>query len=324
MNQTETFSLIIPNHLAGKRLDAAIAAIMPDFSRVKIAEAIKKGDVFLNQKSVKSSEKVFGGESVAITLNLEQVSLEDAIAEDIPLDIVFEDEHILVLNKPQGLVIHPGSGNPSGTLMNGLLNYHPNARALPRAGIVHRLDKNTSGVMVVAKSPLAYSSLIEQLQTRQMGRLYHALSYGVMDQGQTIDAPIGRHHTERQKMSCQALGKPAITHIRVIKRFRANTYVQCQLETGRTHQIRVHMSFLRLPLIGDELYGARLRIPSLMSDEHAHILRNFKRQALHAKTLKLIHPLTQEEMRFDTPLAPDFAELLAILDADFLLNRDDV
>lgn len=319
MSQTETFSFIIPNSLAGLRLDAALAELLTEYSRVKVQDAIKKGDVTLNDQIPKGRERMIGGESVQITLNIDQESLENAQAQALDLNIVFEDDHILVINKPAGLVVHPGAGNPDQTLMNGLLFHHDAARTLPRAGIVHRLDKETTGIMVVAKTPLAYEHLINQLQVRTMGRIYHAISYGVMEHGQTIDAPMGRHHTDRTKMAIHAVGKPAITHIRVIKRFRSNTYVQCQLETGRTHQIRVHMSFLKFPLIGDDLYGGRLRVPNTMMAEHANVLRNFKRQALHAKTLKLLHPLTQEEMRFDTPLPDDFKALLEMLEADLEL-----
>lgn len=317
MTEIEPIFITIPLELAGERLDGALSAIIKTHSRAKIQEAIKNG-ALVDGKPLKPKDKVIGGEVVEIRLEVTNDPLKDAIAEDIPLDIVYEDDDIVVINKSSEMIVHPGAGNPSGTLMNGLLYRYPESRMLPRAGIVHRLDKNTSGIMVVAKTYEAYLSLCEQLATRDMGRIYHAVCYGVLIAGMTIDEPLGRHSKDRQKMAIQPMGKEAITHVRVIDRFREHTYIRCQLETGRTHQIRVHMAFMHFPLFGDEVYGGRLRIPKDLSAERIELLRNFKRQALHAKTLSLIHPKTREKMEFETPLPDDFVALITALKEDLL------
>lgn len=316
MQATETFSLIVPMSSAGNRLDVVLSELLPNFSRKKIQDAIKNGDATLNGKAPKIRDKVYGGENITITLILEQDYLNDAKAEDIPLDIIYEDDDILVINKPAGLVVHPAAGNHDGTLLNALLHHNEHAHLLPRAGIVHRLDKDTTGLMVVSKNLDAYYHLVEQLSDHSMGRTYHAIASGEMISGQTIDVPIGRHKTDRKKMSAQAIGKPAITHYRILDHYRGHTLIECQLETGRTHQIRVHMNFIHHPLFGDSTYGWRLKLPSKMVPELAEELRQFKRQALHAKKLELTHPKTEKRMVFECDYPEDFETLIKIFKED--------
>lgn len=316
MQPTETFSLIIPITSAGGRLDAVLSDLLPSFSRNKIQDAIKNGQATLNGKIPKMRDKVYGGENVSITLTLEQDYLNNAQAEDIPLDIIYEDDDILVINKPAGLVVHPAAGNHDGTLLNALLHHNANAHLLPRAGIVHRLDKDTTGLMVVSKNLDAYYHLVNQLSDHSMGRIYHAIASGSMISGQTVDVPIGRHKNDRKKMSAQAIGKPAITHYRILNHYRGHTLIECQLETGRTHQIRVHMGFIHHPLFGDSTYGWRLKLPPKIDLELAEELRQFKRQALHAKKLELIHPNTQKRMVFECEYPADFAKIINVFEED--------
>lgn len=316
MQATETFSLIVPMTSAGSRLDVVLSELLPSFSRNKIQDAIKNGDATLNGKTPKIRDKVYGGENITITMILEQDYLNNAQAEDIPLDIIYEDDDILVINKPAGLVVHPAAGNHDGTLLNALLHHNEHAHLLPRAGIVHRLDKDTTGLMVVSKNLDAYYHLVEQLSDHSMGRTYHAIASGEMISGQTIDIPIGRHKTDRKKMSAQAIGKPAITHYRILDHYRGHTLIECQLETGRTHQIRVHMNFIHHPLFGDSIYGWRLKLPSKMTPEFAEELRQFKRQALHAKKLELTHPKTEKRMIFECDYPKDFENLIKIFKED--------
>lgn len=316
MQATETFSLTIPMSSAGGRLDAVLSELLPNFSRNKIQDAIKNGQALLDGHPPKMRDKVYGGETVQITLILEQDYLNDAQAEDIPLDIIYEDDDIFVINKPAGLVVHPAAGNPNGTLLNALLHLNPNAHLLPRAGIVHRLDKDTSGLMVVSKNLDAYYHLVNQLSDHSMGRIYHAIASGDMISGQTIDIAIGRHKTDRKKMSAQAIGKPAITHYRILDHYRGHTLIECQLETGRTHQIRVHMNFIHHPLFGDTTYGWRLKLPPKIAPELADELRQFNRQALHAKKLTLIHPRTEKSMTFESDYPKDFENLIKVFETD--------
>ncbi len=322
MQATETFSLIIPITAAGGRLDAVLSDLLPGFSRNKIQDAIKNGQATLDGKIPKMRDKVYGGENISITLILEQDYLNNAQAEDIPLDIIYEDDDILVINKPAGLVVHPAAGNHDGTLLNALLYHNENAHLLPRAGIVHRLDKDTSGLMVVSKNLDAYYHLVEQLSDHSMGRIYHAIASGNMISGQTIDVPIGRHKTDRKKMSAQAIGKPAITHFRILDHYRGHTLIECQLETGRTHQIRVHMGFIHHPLFGDSTYGWRLKLPSKIDPELADELRAFKRQALHAKKLELTHPKTEKRMVFECEYPEDFTKIIEVFEQDQRQNED--
>ncbi|MES9868517.1 MAG: 23S rRNA pseudouridine(1911/1915/1917) synthase RluD [Sedimenticola sp.] len=306
--RTENHSAVIGIELAGKRLDQALAALFPDFSRSRLQQWLKEGLVTLDGRTCKAKEKVMGGERVELEAHLDdQVA---CVPQEIPLDVLYEDGEILVINKPVGLVVHPAAGNPDGTLQNALLHHSPDLIQLPRAGIVHRLDKETSGLLVVAKTTGAHRSLIEQLQAREIKREYRALVMGVMTAGGTVDEPIGRHPVHRIRMAVVQSGKPAVTHYRVLERFRAHTYLKVNLETGRTHQIRVHMAHIRHPLVGDPLYGGRFRIPAGASPGLIEALRGFRHQALHARALGLEHPKTGEWIEWKAPLPEAFESLL--------------
>jgi len=285
-----------------------LAEIIPDFSRSRLQKWIKSGLVLVNGEQLRARDTVVGGELVELAIEIDEETSWKA--EDIPLDVIFEDEQIIVVNKPAGMVVHPGAGNSSGTLSNALLYHHRQLVSVPRAGIVHRLDKDTSGLLVVAKTLSAHKNLVEQLQQRTVMREYLAFCYGVMTAGGTVDAPIGRHPTNRLRMAVRDNGKPAITHYRVKQRFRAHTLVQVNLETGRTHQIRVHMSYIHYPLVGDLIYGGRLRLPPDCSDEFAQQLRSFRRQALHATALELNHPHTGETLRYNADMPQDMKLLI--------------
>ena len=304
-------NIIIPDRLIGQRIDAAIAKMLPDYSRSKITAWVRSGGALINDKTFKPKEKVLGGEIVSLTIKQEKTN--DWQAEDIPLDIVFEDDDIIVVNKPVGLVTHPGAGNWTGTLANALLHFDPNLANLDRAGIVHRLDKNTSGLMVVARSELAQKNLVEQLQTHSVSREYSAIVYGHMISGGTVDEPIGRDPKDRIKQAVVEDGKDAVTHYRVIDRFAHHTHVKAILETGRTHQIRVHMSYIDHPLIADPMYGGKIRFPKKADEQLKDALKGFKRQALHAKKLTLTHPISGEEMSWKAPLPQDLQDLLKAL-----------
>lgn len=305
----------IPESLLGKRLDQALAQLFPDYSRSRIKDWILAGNVTINgQIWDKPREKVLGNEAVEVNASLE--IQEQHQAQDIALDIVFEDEHILVINKPSDLVVHPGAGNSDGTVLNALLNHAPQVASVPRAGIVHRLDKDTTGLMVVAKTVPAQTHLVESLQAREISREYEAVVYGTMVAGGLVDAPIGRHPTKRTSMAIRETGKPAVTHYRVKQKFRAHTHIRLKLETGRTHQIRVHMSHLKYPLVGDVLYGGRPRLPKSCSQDMIDMLRGFRRQALHAIQLELSHPVSGEWMSWHAPLPDDMVELLGVLEED--------
>ena len=308
MNQ---FNIIIPDRLIGQRIDSAMAQMLPDYSRSKITTWVRSGGALINGKTFKPKEKILGGEIV--TLNIKAEKTNDWKAEDIPLDIVFEDNDIIVVNKPVGLVTHPGAGNWTGTLANALLHYDPSLANLDRAGIVHRLDKNTSGLMVVARSELAQKNLVEQLQTHAVSREYSAIVYGHMISGGTVDEPIGRDPKDRIRQAVVEDGKDAVTHYRVIDRFAHHTHVKAILETGRTHQIRVHLSYIGHPLIADPMYGGKIRFPKKADDHLKNALKKFNRQALHAKKLTLTHPITFEQMSWKAPLPQDLQDLLKVL-----------
>ena len=304
-------NIIIPDRLQGQRLDSALSQLLPDYSRSKITSWIKSGKALINQQSFKPKDKVEGGEVISLTVEAE--STNNWIAEDIPINVVYEDEDVIVVNKPVGLVTHPGAGNTTGTLANALLHYDPNLATLDRAGIVHRLDKNTSGLMVVARSEIAQKRLVEQLQTHSVSREYSAIVYGHMISGGTVDAPIGRDSKDRLKQAVTEGGKHAITHYRVIERFANHTHIKAVLETGRTHQIRVHMSSIGHPLIADPMYGGKLRFPKGADEHLKEALKQFKRQALHAKKLTFTHPTQGEQVSFKAPIPQDMQDLLAIL-----------
>jgi len=307
----ETLNIIIPHRMTGLRLDVAIAEMLPDYSRTKIISWIKSGDAIVNEKTFKPKDKVQGSEVVILTLTQKQNN--DWAAEKIPLNIVYEDEDIIVINKQFGLVTHPGAGNWTGTLANALLYYDPDLSKLDRAGIVHRLDKNTSGLMVVARNEKSQKYLVEQLQSHLVDREYSAIVYGHMIAGGTVDEPIGRDPRDRIKQAVSISGKEATTHYRAIDRFKSHTHVKAILETGRTHQIRVHLSHVGHSLIGDPMYGGRVRFPKKASEELKAVLLNFKRQALHSKKLTLNHPISGEIMSWKAPLPDDMTGLLEVL-----------
>jgi len=304
-------NIIIPERMKGNRLDASLSEMLPDYSRSKITTWIKSGDALINQKTFKPKDKSSGNEIVYLTLNQKQSN--DWIAEKIPLDVVYEDEDIIVINKQFGLVTHPGAGNWSGTLANALLYYDSSLSTLDRAGIVHRLDKNTSGLMVIAKNEKSQKYLVEQLQSHSVDREYSAIVYGHMIAGGTIEEPIGRDPKDRVKQAVSVSGKEATTHYRAIDRFKSHTHVKAILETGRTHQIRVHLSYVGHSLIGDPMYGGRVRFPKKASDELKDALLNFKRQALHSKKLTLTHPISGESMSWKASLPDDMLKLLEVL-----------
>ena len=297
--------------MTGNRLDASLSEMLPDYSRSKITAWIKSGDALINKKIFKPKDKVNGNEIVCLNFNQKQSI--DWIAEEIPLNIVYEDEDIIVINKQFGLVTHPGAGNWSGTLANALLYYDSALSRLDRAGIVHRLDKNTSGLMVIARNEKSQKYLVEQLQSHLVDREYSAIVYGHMIAGGTVDEPIGRDPKDRVKQAVSMSGKDAITHYRAIDRFKSHTHVKAILETGRTHQIRVHLSHVGHSLIGDSMYGGRVRFPKKASEELKGALLNFKRQALHSKKLTLTHPISGEVMSWKAPLPDDMTGLLEVL-----------
>jgi len=307
----KTLQIIIPSRMTGLRLDASLAEMLPDYSRSKITAWIKSGDALISGKIFKPKDKSNGEEIVFLTLNQKQSN--DWISEEIPLNVVYEDEDIIVINKQFGLVTHPGAGNWTGTLANALLYYDPTLARLDRAGIVHRLDKNTSGLMVIARNEKSQKYLVEQLQSHLVDREYSAIVYGHMIAGGTVDEPIGRDPKDRVKQAVLTSGKDAITHYRAIDRFKSHTHVKAILETGRTHQIRVHLSHVGHSLIGDPMYGGRVRFPKKASEELKEALMSFKRQALHSKKLTLIHPISGESMSWKAPLPDDMLMLLEFL-----------
>ncbi|AQW57614.1 ribosomal large subunit pseudouridine synthase D [Vibrio owensii] len=299
----------------GQRLDQAIAELFADFSRSRLKEWLLAGKVQVNGEVVtKPRTKVMGGEEITLQAELEDEERWEA--QDIPLDIVYEDEDIIVINKPRDFVVHPGAGTPDGTVLNALLHHYPDIAEVPRAGIVHRLDKDTTGLMVVAKTVPAQTRLVRALQKRNITREYEAIAIGRMTAGGKVDKPIGRHSTKRTLMAVAPMGKHAVTHYRVAEHFREHTRIRLRLETGRTHQIRVHMSYLQHPLLGDTAYGGRARIPTGASQELTEMIRGFDRQALHAVMLRFEHPVTGEELEFHAPVPDDMVEMTEALRKD--------
>ncbi|MCW8908379.1 MAG: 23S rRNA pseudouridine(1911/1915/1917) synthase RluD [Sedimenticola sp.] len=313
-DQIEHLSARVGDELAGKRLDQALAQLFPDYSRSRLQQWVKEGRVTVDGASCRPRDKVLGGERVSLEAHLEEQV--ECRPQPIELSIVYEDEAVIVIDKPAGLVVHPAAGNPDGTLQNALLHHDPGLIQLPRAGIIHRLDKETTGLLVIARSPVAHKRLVEQLQARAFEREYLALVWGVMTAGGSVDEPIGRHPTQRTRMAVNYSGKEAVTHYRVLERFRAHTSLRVKLETGRTHQIRVHMAHIRHPLVGDPVYGGRLRQPAGASEALREQLRSFRRQALHARRLGLSHPLSDEWMEWESPLPDDIQTLLQVLRED--------
>lgn len=298
---------------AGLRLDQLAAVLFPDFSRARLQKWIRSGELSVDGEPAKSTHKVTGNE----TLYLDAVAERHGSvrSQDIPIDIIYSDPDIIVINKSAGMVVHPAAGNPDGTLQNALLNFDPGLSVLPRSGIVHRLDKDTSGVLVVARSLRAHTSLVAQLQERKMSRIYHAVAIGNIIAGGTVDAPIGRHPKDRKRMAVVGSGKPAISHYRVLKRFNGATYLEVTLESGRTHQIRVHMAHVGHPLAGDPVYGKGMKMKRGFPPGLVEAIRAFPRQALHARRLSLTHPGTGLGVRFEAPLPDDLKQLLTVLEA---------
>ena len=308
MNRNIDLHTIITDEFAGKRLDQSLASLYPEHSRARIQKWIQNGMVLVDGETVVTRHKLRGGEEISIQATIE--SQTEAESEAIQLDIIHEDEGLLVVNKPAGLVVHPGAGNPAHTLLNALLHHQPALKLVARAGIVHRLDKSTTGLMVVAKTPETHTALVEALQARAVKRQYQALVKGYMTAGGTINEAIGRHPKQRKKMAVIHSGKEAITHYRLLEKFSHFSLVNCQLETGRTHQIRVHLAHIHHPIIGDPVYGGRLGLPKACPEPLKNSLLNFKRQALHAWQLGLQHPLTGEYVEWQCPLPEDFIALL--------------
>ena len=296
------------------RIDKYLAEACPDLSRSYIQKLLKSGQVLVNGQGVKASYIV--EEDDRIELEVPEAVEPEIDAEPMDLDILYEDQDLILINKPKGMVVHPAAGHQDGTLLNALLYHVPDIANVPRAGIVHRLDKDTTGLMVVAKTLEAHTKLVAQLQARSVSRIYEAIVIGVITSGGTIDAPIGRHGVQRQKMAVVDAGKVAVSHYRVLERFRAHTHTRVKLETGRTHQIRVHMSHIGYPLVGDPVYGGRFRIPPVASQTLVQTLREFPRQALHARFLELDHPATGVRMKWESPLPEDFLWLLSLLRQD--------
>ena len=306
----------IPPEFAGRRLDQALAELFADYSRSRLSAWIKSGEVLVDGAAAIPRQIVRGGEE--ITLRAEPVQEVPLAPESIALDVRYEDADLLVINKPAGLTVHPGAGQPGGTLQNALLHYDAKLAEIPRAGIVHRLDKDTSGVMVVARSLRAHAALVQALQARDVHRQYLAVVYGTMIAGGLVDAPIGRHRRDRLRQAIveEPAGKPAVTHYRVRERFRAHTLIECRLETGRTHQIRVHMTHIRHPLVGDQLYGSGLKLPKGATPELTATLREFKRQALHAQMLEFAHPVSGKPVGVVAEVPDDMQKLMLALRAD--------
>ena len=301
----------IPPELAGQRLDIALARMFPEYSRTRLKDWVSQGLVTVDGRAMRPRDAVAGGERVV--LNAQPEPRVTSGPEAMELAVVFEDDDLLVFDKPPGLVVHPGAGNLRGTLMNGLLHRWPSLEALPRAGIVHRLDKDTSGLLLVARTLESHTQLVRQMGRREISRGYLAVCNGVLTAGGTVDAPIARHPVDRRRMAVRSNGKPAVTHYRVLERFAAHTYIKVELESGRTHQIRVHFAHIGHALLGDPVYGGRLAIPPGGDAAVTQALRNFRRQALHARKLAFAHPRTGDALVFERPPPADLDGLIEIL-----------
>ena len=311
----QVIDLEIPPELAGSRLDSALARLLPQHSRTRIKGWIEEGAVLVGRQRSRPKDLVEAGTRIRVQVSAPEPAGE-VKPEAIELRLAHEDADVLVIDKPAGLVVHPGAGNPSHTLQNALLGYDPKLAQVPRAGLIHRLDKDTSGLLVVARNAEAQTSLARQLMARTMSREYRAVCVGVMTGGGTIDAPIGRNRSDRLRMAVRGSGRPAVTHYRVLARFRAHSYLSVQLETGRTHQIRLHLSHLKYPIVGDPVYGGRFAQPKGASESLVGTLRAFKRQALHAAILGFDHPRTGKRLELESPVPADFAQLLRVLRED--------
>jgi 23S rRNA pseudouridine1911/1915/1917 synthase len=312
----------ITEEYAGRRLDVVLAELFPEYSRSRLKIWIEQGQVLVDGKAAKPKYKISGDEELQLSVQTIE-SEENCVAEDIPLDIVYQDESIIVINKASDFVVHPAAGHYSGTVQNALLHYDASLAAIPRAGIVHRIDKDTTGLMVVARNFRSHKYLVDQIQKHEVTREYQAVVFGVMTGGGMVDQPIGRHPRDRIKMAVRENGREAVTHYRLLKRFREHSHIKVQLETGRTHQIRVHMSHLRHPIVGDPVYAGRHRVPPGAQPELVEYLQAFKRQALHAWRLSFIHPESGEEVTYEAPLPDDMQQLLGLLQADLQSHEAD-
>jgi len=310
----QQIELIIPHEMAGLRLDQALAELCPEYSRSRLKTWVNKGSVLIDGTTLRPRDKVDGGEVVLITPTIDK-SL-DVKAEPIALDIVFEDESMIVVNKPAGLVVHPAAGNWDGTLQNALLHYDAELEGLPRAGLVHRIDKETSGLLMVARTLTAHKTLVDQLQERAFQREYLAVVRGYITAGGTINEPLARHPTDRKRYAVRAGGKEAITHYRVEQRFAKHTLLKVKLETGRTHQIRVHLSHRHHSLVGDQVYGGRYKAIANASELLSETLKGFKRQALHAARLGVVHPVSGEEISWACDMPDDMKNLVRVLEQE--------
>ncbi len=310
-----THSLRLPPEAAGQRFDQALARSLPQYSRARIKDWIDSGLVQLDGRPLRAKDKVLGGEQVRIEAQLPAQN-QGVAPEAMPVEVLHKDRSVMVINKPAGLVVHPGAGNASHTLQNALLGLDPGLALVPRAGIVHRLDKDTSGLLVIARTPEAHTALVAALAAREVTREYLAVCLGVVTAGATIDEPIGRHRTQRTRMAVRADGRASVTHYRVVKRYRGHTLLRVRLETGRTHQIRVHLAHAGHPVVGDPVYGGRRRLVAKASPALVAQLRGFTRQALHAARLKLVHPSTGRDLECEAPVPKDMRDLLAALEAD--------
>ena len=317
MNQIK-INLQVPDEYHGQRIDAVLAQLVPDYSRSQISNWIKTGAVLVNHKTCKPKDKAQAGDEIAICVVFSVTDPNSSIqAENIPLNIVYEDQELIVINKPAGLVVHPGAGNPKHTLVNALIHHVPDLAQLPRAGIIHRLDKATTGLLIIAKTLAAHTALIRQMQAREIQRNYLTLVQGTIIAGGTINTAFARHPRNRLKMAVAREGRQAITHYRVNKRFPDFTLLDVRLMTGRTHQIRVHLQHIHHPVVGDPLYSGRMKFPTNASESLRYLLQNFKRQALHAASLQFIHPKSAKELTFTAPMPDDFQELINALDAHY-------
>jgi 23S rRNA pseudouridine1911/1915/1917 synthase len=312
--QTIKLSEQVPDALAGQRLDQIAALLFSGYSRSKLSEWIKAGSLTVDGKAARPRDAMRGGEQITLSAQAEAVSVDEAQAVDF--EVLYQDESLLVINKPAGLVVHPGAGNADQTLVNGLLHFDANLRALPRAGIVHRLDKDTTGCLVIARTLSAHHSLVDALAEREMGREYEAVVHGIPVSGGLVDVPIDRSHNNRLKMSVSETGKEARTHFRVHERYRAHALLRLKLDTGRTHQIRVHMQYSGFSVVGDPLYSGRFRKPAGATPELLAALSGFKRQALHAFRLTLTHPVTEKTIVVTAPRPDDFQSLIDVMQND--------
>ena len=319
MSESPIIKKLTEEH-AGKRVDVVLAALFPEYSRSRLKIWIEQGQVRVNGETTKPKAKMRGDEELQLTVQAIE-SEEDFVAEDIPLDIIHQDDDIIVINKSADFVVHPAAGHYSGTVLNALLHFDSSLSGIPRAGIVHRLDKDTTGLMVVARNLSAHKYLVDQIQKHEVVREYQAVVFGLLTGGGKVDQPIGRHPHDRIKMTVREGGREAITHYRLLERFREHSHVKVQLETGRTHQIRVHMSHLRHPIVGDRVYAGRHRVPAGAQQELLDYLQHFKRQALHAWQLSFVHPSSGEDVSYQAPLPDDMVQLIHLLKKDAAENE---